>query len=287
MTAPPSEATARDQSRGHRRCSPCLRTNVTALARDWRSRELDVLPRALTSRRARSGRATTASALAAVLASLCLCHDRDRAARATVAIALTLRPAAARHRNGDRGVAQSGGRRRLSLGDSASHELLGAAEIRTPAFRRSARARGIVRPWRRPRCRRMGCARASTRYQEPCRADADCCIRAMRRHVGHDPTHRRGLRPRLRARALASASKHSSGTFAAVLQVCGESGGHRTGAALALDDARDIHARGGGELHEDVAQVRLDGLLAEEELGRDLAVGHAVGHELGDLALAR
>ena len=38
------------------------------------------------------------------------------------------------------------GSRRLLLGDSARDELLGAAEIRTPAFRRSARARGIVRP---------------------------------------------------------------------------------------------------------------------------------------------
>ena len=35
---------------------------------------------------------------------------------------------------------------RLLLGDSASDELLGTAEIRTPAFRRSARVRGIVRP---------------------------------------------------------------------------------------------------------------------------------------------
>jgi hypothetical protein len=40
----------------------------------------------------------------------------------------------------------SRGRARLDLGDSASDELLGTAEIRTPAFRRSARARGIVRP---------------------------------------------------------------------------------------------------------------------------------------------
>jgi hypothetical protein len=35
---------------------------------------------------------------------------------------------------------------RLLLGDSASDELLGTAEIRTPAFRRSARLRGTVRP---------------------------------------------------------------------------------------------------------------------------------------------
>ena len=34
------------------------------------------------------------------------------------------------------------GARRMLLGDSASDELLGTAEIRTPAFRRSARARG-------------------------------------------------------------------------------------------------------------------------------------------------
>jgi hypothetical protein len=44
---------------------------------------------------------------------------------------------------------QSSGRRhgsaRADLGDSASDELLGVAGIRTPAFRQSARARGIVR----------------------------------------------------------------------------------------------------------------------------------------------
>ena len=40
------------------------------------------------------------------------------------------------------------------------------------------------------------------------------------------------------------------------------------------------------ELHEDVPQVRLDRLVAEEQLGGDLAVGLAVGHEVGDLELA-
>jgi hypothetical protein len=51
------------------------------------------------------------------------------------------------------------------------------------------------------------------------RAGGDCCIRAMGRHVRHDPTHRRGLPPRLPARALASASKRSGvGNFAAVFQ---------------------------------------------------------------------
>jgi hypothetical protein len=37
------------------------------------------------------------------------------------------------------------GEKRMLLGDSASYELLGAAEIRTPAFPESARARGRVR----------------------------------------------------------------------------------------------------------------------------------------------
>ena len=45
-----------------------------------------------------------------------------------------------------RAVVPRPARARLDLGDSASDELLGTAEIRTPAFRRSARARGIVRP---------------------------------------------------------------------------------------------------------------------------------------------
>ena len=43
-------------------------------------------------------------------------------------------------------VAPSPGLARLDLGESESDELLGTAEIRTPAFRRSPRARGIVRP---------------------------------------------------------------------------------------------------------------------------------------------
>ena len=51
-------------------------------------------------------------------------------------------------------VARLGAGAPLSLGASTSDELLGTAEIRTPAFLRSARARGIVRSWRRPRCRR-------------------------------------------------------------------------------------------------------------------------------------
>ena len=43
-------------------------------------------------------------------------------------------------------VARLGAGAPLSLGASTSDELLGTPEIRTPAFRRSARARGIVRP---------------------------------------------------------------------------------------------------------------------------------------------
>ena len=48
---------------------------------------------------------------------------------------------------------------RLHLGDSASDELLGAAEIRTPAYRRSDRTRGMCGPWRRSQCRRGGVRR--------------------------------------------------------------------------------------------------------------------------------
>ena len=57
--------------------------------------------------------------------------------------------------------------------------------------------------------------------------------------------------------------------------------------AVALDRARDVDPGGHAELHEDVAQVRLDGLLAEEERARDPAVRVPVGHEVRDLQLAR
>ena len=45
--------------------------------------------------------------------------------------------------------------------------------------------------------------------------------------------------------------------------------------------ARRHHA----ELGEDVRQVALDGLLAQEQLGGDLSVGLALGHVPGDLEL--
>ena len=57
-------------------------------------------------------------------------------------------------------------------------------------------------------------------------------------------------------------------------------------APVALDGARHLDARGRAELHEDVPQVRLHRLVAEEQLGGDLAVGLAVGHQAGDLELA-
>ena len=55
-------------------------------------------------------------------------------------------------------------------------------------------------------------------------------------------------------------------------------------AALALDGARDRDARGHLELEEDVAQVRLDRLLAEKEGRADLLVRQPVADERGDLA---
>ena len=42
-------------------------------------------------------------------------------------------------------IVSGGADGRLLMGASTSNEILGAAEIRTPAFRRSARARGTVR----------------------------------------------------------------------------------------------------------------------------------------------
>ena len=57
-------------------------------------------------------------------------------------------------------------------------------------------------------------------------------------------------------------------------------------AARALDGARELDARRHAELAEDVAQVRLDGLEAEEQLGGDLGVRPAVDDQRGDLQLA-
>ena len=62
---------------------------------------------------------------------------------------------------------------RLLLGATTSDGLIGAAEIRTPAFRRSARARGIVRSWRRPRCRQGGVRRVLPRERD--RQPDDVC----------------------------------------------------------------------------------------------------------------
>src|SRR3954447_21337190 len=53
-----------------------------------------------------------------------------------------------------------------------------------------------------------------------------------------------------------------------------------------LDGAGELDARGHAHLAEDVPQVGLDGLLAEEQLVRDLRVGLAVDHEHGELELA-
>ena len=73
-------------------------------------------------------------------------------------------------------VVPSPGRTRLDLVARTSDELLGTAEIRTPAFRRSARARAIVRPVAAtsvPAGR--GSARASTRMGYPFHSGAGAC----------------------------------------------------------------------------------------------------------------
>src|SRR4051812_46356879 len=61
--------------------------------------------------------------------------------------------------------------------------------------------------------------------------------------------------------------------------------GTRSGCG-ALHLPRDLDPRGDAELVEDVAQVRLDRLRAEEELARDLGVRPPVDHQAGDLELA-
>ena len=56
---------------------PCLRKILIVVALNGRSSKPGALGESPTSRRARPGRATTASALAAAPASLCLCHGSD------------------------------------------------------------------------------------------------------------------------------------------------------------------------------------------------------------------
>ena len=100
--------------------------------------------------------------------------------------------AEARHRRrtpvslGHRGPSQprSG---RLLLGDSASDELPGTAEIRTPAFGEALAREGSCGSWQRPRCRRVGCARASTRRRSSGWPRRDECLRggaAARKFAG-------------------------------------------------------------------------------------------------------
>ena len=93
MTATPGQATARS-SRSRR---PSVRSmpmqDVIVLAGNRPPSKLGALSQSRISRRARSGRATTGSVLAAAPASLCLCHVCDRADGATAAISLTLGPA--------------------------------------------------------------------------------------------------------------------------------------------------------------------------------------------------
>src|SRR4051794_19401007 len=54
----------------------------------------------------------------------------------------------------------------------------------------------------------------------------------------------------------------------------------------AFHRASDVDPGAGVELAEHVADVRLDGLLAEKQLTGDLGVGLAVDDQLGDLQLA-
>ena len=53
-----------------------------------------------------------------------------------------------------------------------------------------------------------------------------------------------------------------------------------------LDRAGQLDARGHSDLAEDVAQVGLDRLLAEEQLGGDLGIRLAVDDEPRELELA-
>jgi len=56
---------------------------------------------------------------------------------------------------------------------------------------------------------------------------------------------------------------------------------------LAESHVRQVGAGGDAQLGEDLAEVIVDRARAEDELCRDLAVGHAVCDETGDLELLR
>jgi hypothetical protein len=60
-----------------------------------------------------------------------------------------------------------------------------------------------------------------------------------------------------------------------------------TVASGALDDARKVHSGRDVDFAEDVAQVSLDRLLAEEQLGCDLGVRLPVDDQARDLQLTR
>src|SRR5262245_43941590 len=55
----------------------------------------------------------------------------------------------------------------------------------------------------------------------------------------------------------------------------------------ARDSDRDLDARADVQLAEDVAEMRFDRFLAEEQLGGDLRVGFALRDESSELQLAR
>src|SRR5688500_5574374 len=63
--------------------------------------------------------------------------------------------------------------------------------------------------------------------------------------------------------------------------------GNRRPLLSAHDPGGDLGAGAEAELVQDVLDVAHGGVLGDDELGGDLAVGQAAGHESGDLGLAR
>ena len=82
-----------------------------------------------------------------------------------------------------------------------------------------------------------------------------------------------------------SASRSPSKASSSAGRPTSSSRARASAAIRLLDRARELHARGHRELAEHVPDVRFDGLLAEEEAGRDLSVGIAIDDQPGDLEL--
>ena len=164
------------------------------------------------------------------------------------------------------GAVTAAGQRHPRTAAAGQHEGADGAEQGPPAIARSI-------PGRHVRHRRCGLGQQRLGNDDRARLHTSSSRRASRALGG-------------RARP-ASVPKPSGPFSAAVPSGLVRSVGGRRGVPVPFDGARHLDPRRGRELAEDVAQVRLHRLLAQEQRGGDLLVRAPVGDELGDLALAR